>query len=89
MKQHKVVGLKDLANHIVAQTAGVFYSNASYLVTDYAFVRASLQIHHGFTILSRTGPYLRSHPGFVFQINVSGSEKGGAQHKFSISVGST
>ncbi len=80
MKQHKVIGLKKATIPIVAQTVRVFYSTVSYLLTGREFVRASIQIHYRFAIPIRTGLYPHSHPVFVFQTNVSGSEKGGTQH---------
>lgn len=81
MKQHKVIGLKNVTIHIVAQTAGVFYSTVNWLVTGCEFIRASIQIHHRFVIPIHTGPYVHSHPVSVFQINFSGSQKGGTQHR--------
>lgn len=82
MKQHKVVGLKNIVIHIVAQTAGFFYSTVSCLVTSCVIVRAPIQIHHSFAIPIRSGSYLHSHP--IFQINFSRSEKGGTQHSIVI-----
>lgn len=81
MKQHKVVGLKNTALFIDAQTAGFFHSTISSLVTNCDFVRVPVQLHHSFAIPVHTGSYPHAHPVFVFQTNFRGSEKGGSQHR--------
>lgn len=82
MKQHRVVGLKNVVIDLAAQTAGFFYSTVRCLVTSCVIVRAPIQIHHSFTIPIRSRSYLYSHP--IFQINFSRSEKGGTQHSIVI-----